>query len=57
MSRRRLQQTAQLRDHKSIAGSATAVAVFALVHSHAKNEAAPSQPKGNQRDHNKEPSP
>ena len=56
MSRRRLQQTARLRDHQGIADPARAVAVFALRHSHAKNEAVPDQPEGNQRNYDEETS-
>jgi len=54
MSRRRLQQTARLRDHQGIAGPARAVAVFALRHSLANNEAVPDQPEDNQRNHDGE---
>lgn len=56
MSQRRLQQTARLRDHQGIAVPARAVIVFALHHSHAKNETVPDQPEDDQRNYDQEAS-
>ena len=54
MSRRRLQQTARLRDHQGIADPARGFAVIALRHSYVRNEATPDQPEGNQQNHDEE---